>query len=192
MAIKGLKNYVYSILTENEDGTFSYGEVKKLPGATETKVSPASDTAELYSDDGLEETETSKGATEVEIGITDLKLQDKAELLGDKFENGIYTEYDDFNPPHIAFGFEAPKSKTGGSRLTWLTKGKPQPIEDNYKTKGEKVEFQTKSIKYKFMRRCDGVRKYEVDTDYEGAPTKEQFFTKEFLENGKVTEKASV
>lgn len=186
MAIKGLRGFRYCKLTEDTDTVLTYDTlIKKLVGARNVKISPKVNTGELYGDDQLLETASAVGAIEVEIDVADLTLEERADLLGYTYENGVLTETKDFNPPFIAFGFEAPKSN-GGTRMKWLTKGKAEPLEEESKTQEDKVEFQTQKVKLKFMPRVnDGKPAYTADTDLEGAPTESEFFSTEFLKIGK-------
>lgn len=188
MAIKGLHGFRYTKLTKDDENIIEYSEeIKKLIGARNVKISPKVDSAELYGDDQLLETASALGAIEVEIDITDLTLEQRAELLGYKYENGVLIEDKNFKPIPIGFGFVAPKSN-GGNRMIWLTKGTLEPLEEEAKTKEDKVDFQTQKAKFKFMPRIkDGIHKITADTDIEGAPTEEEFFTVEFLKTGKKT-----
>lgn len=185
MAIKGLYGFRYCKLTEDSEATLTYDTlIKKLVGARNIKISPKTNTGELYGDDKLLETETAIGALEVEIDVAELTLQEQADILGYAFENGVLKE-GRFNPPYIAFGFSAPKSN-GGVRNTWLLKGKAEPIEEEGKTKEDKIDFQTQKVKLKFMQRInDEQAKFKSDTDLEGAPTESEFFSTEFLKTGK-------
>lgn len=191
MAIKGLRNFRYVKLTTDDNTTVEYDTtIKKMIGAKSIKIAPKVDSAELYGDDQLLETASSLGAIEVEIDVSDLTLEERADLLGYKYENGILIEDKDFKPAEIAFGFEAPKSKsktaTEAFRLVWLTKGKAEPLEEEGKTKEDKIDFQTQKVKLKFMPRIkDGIYKITSDTDETGAPTAAEFFTVEFLKTGK-------
>lgn len=193
MALKGLRNFRYIILKKDTSDLIEYDTtIKRLIGARSIKVAPKVDSAELYGDDQLLETASALGAIEVEIDVADLTLQERADLLGYKYENGVLIENKDFSPAEIAFGFEAPKSKsktTGEAfRLVWLTKGKAEPLEEEGKTKEDKIGFQTQKVKLKFMPRIkDGIYKITADTDEVGAPTAEEFFTTDFLETGKKT-----
>lgn len=188
MAIKGLRGFRYCKLTEDTESTLTYDTaIKKLIGAKNIKISPKVNTGELYGDDQLLETSVAIGAIEVEIDVAELTLQERAELLGYKFENGVLKETKDFNPPFIAFGFEAPKSN-GSTRMKWLLKGKAEPLEEEGKTQEDKVEFQIQKVKLKFMPRInDGESAYTSDTDVENAPTAAQFFTTTFLKGGSIT-----
>lgn len=192
MAITGLRGFRYCIIEKDDETSLSYSkEIKRLIGARSVKISPKTDTGELHGDDQLLETASSLGAIDVEIDITELGLKERSELLGYKYENGVLKENKDFNPPEIAFGFMAPKSPKsgGGFRMVWLLKGKMEPLDEEAKTKEDKIEFQTPKAKFKFMPRInDGHYKFTADTDIEGAPTEKEFFTVGFLEKGKKEE----
>ncbi|NFO71318.1 phage tail protein [Clostridium botulinum] len=186
MAIKGLHGFKYVKLNKDDENLFEYDkEIKRLIGARNVKIKPKVDTAELYGDDQLLETASSLGAIDVEIDVADLTLEQRSDLLGYKYENGVLIEDKTFNPPEIAFGFVAPKSNNG-ERMVWLTKGKMEPLEEEAKTQDGKVALQTQKVKFKFMPRIyDGVHKYTADTNTEDAPKEEEFFTVDFLKTGK-------
>ncbi|WP_040328593.1 major tail protein [Clostridium ihumii] len=194
MAIKGLRNFRYVKLTKDSKDELEYAtEVKQLVGAKSIKIAPKVDSAELYGDDQLLETASSLGAIEVEIDVAELTLEERADWLGYKIENGVLIENKDATPAEIAFGFEAPKSKSANEgeafRMVWLTKGKAEPLEEEGKTKEDKLEFQTQKVKLKFMPRInDGVYKITADTDLKGAPKQEQFFKVDFLKAGKIAQ----
>ncbi len=189
MAIKGLRGFRYCKITEDTESTLTYDtNIKKLTGARNIKISPKVNTGELYGDDQLLETECAIGAIEVEVDVAELTLEEQADLLGYEYSNGVLKESKNFNPPYISFGFEAPKSN-GATRMQWLLKGKAEPLEEEGKTKEDKIEFQTQKIKLKFMPRInDGRPKFKADTDLEGAPTIEEFFSVNFLKTGEKTQ----
>ncbi|MHB9949484.1 phage tail protein [Clostridium botulinum] len=186
MAIKGLHGFRYCVLNEDDEKGFEYEkEIKRLTGARSIKVDNKVNDAKLYGDDQLLETASAIGSIDVDIDVADLTLEQQAELLGYKYEDGVLIEDKDFNPPYIAFGFMAPKS-SGGKRMVWLLKGKMQPMSDEAKTQDDKVEFQTQKAKFVFMPRVkDGKHKFKADTNIAGAPTEEEFFSVEFLKTGK-------
>lgn len=185
MAIIGLRNYRLVKLLEDTESKLEYDtEVMRLVGAKSIKITPKVDSAENYGDDQLLETASAMGAIEVEFEVADLTLEEKAFILGYKYKDGVLIEDKDFNPPNLALGFESPKSQ-GGNRMVWLTKGVCEPLEEEAKTKEDKVEFQSQKIKLKFMPRInDGRHKITADTDVENAPTDIEFFTTDFLKTG--------
>ncbi|MDU7250840.1 MAG: phage tail protein [Clostridium sp.] len=185
MALKGLRGFRFVPLTKDNKTDLEYEEIQKIIGAINTKIKPKVNSAELYGDDQLLETASSLGGIDVDIDVTELPLEQRAIILGNKFENGVLIENKGDTPPDIAFGFIAAKSG-GGDRMVWLTKGKAEPIEEEGKTQGDKIDFQTQKLKFKFMPRIyDGHHKFTADTNLEGAPTEEEFFSIDFLKTGK-------
>lgn len=186
-SLVGLRNFRVVKITQDDDSAITYDStITMLKGAKTVKITPKSETAENYGDDQLLETATASSGIEVEIEVAELTLEEYALLTGAAFSNGILKETKDFNPPELALGFEASKSN-GKVRNVWLVKGKCEPIEEEGRTKEDKLEFQSRTVKFKFMPRIhDGVTKYTADEDGTSAVTPSQFFTTTFLQTGTV------
>ena len=153
MALKGLKHLVWAKLTEDTGDTLTYGVVKELPGAISLSVNPTVNTAELYADDQLWESDSALGVVNVSVGTASLPLETKAAWMGAKLgADGVLVESSTDTPPYIALGFKA-LMRGGKYRYVWLLKGKAQPVEDNYQTKKENIEYQTPTINLAFMPR---------------------------------------
>jgi len=188
MALIGLKDFVVAELTKDTKDELKYDtEIKSLLGALNVKISPKVDTAKLYGDDMLLETTSALGEIDVEMEVADLLYEERAFLLGHEYKDGVLYESSVFDPPEVALGFKAKKSK-GGYKYVWLTKGKFEPVEEEGKTKGDKVEYQTQKIKATFMPRIHDERyKISLDTDFSSI-TAEEFFNTTFLEKKKTIE----
>lgn len=188
MAQIGLKDLVVVALTKDTKDELKYDtKIRPLPGAKTVKISPKADTAKLYGDDKLLETTSALGEIEVETEVADLTYEDRGFLLGQEYEDGVLYESSTFNPPEIALGFKAAKS-SGGYKYVWLAKGKFEPVEDEGKTKEDKIEYQTQKIKATFMPRIHDDRyKISLDTDI-STITEEEFFSVAFLEKKKTEE----
>lgn len=190
MAIKGLRNFVVcEVEKDDSTGTTYASEVKKLIGARAVNMSPQLAEGELYGDDQLLESESAVSSIEVGFELASLSLEEEAFLTGNKYKDGVLKENKDAVPPEIAFGFMAPKSKTGGGgfRMVWLLKGTAKPLEEEFTTKEDNIEYQTPTINYVFTPRLsDGEFRFKADTNEEGAPTPEQFFTSDFLGDGEI------
>ena len=188
--IKGLRNFVYcKVEKDDETGTTYATEVKKLTGARNVSITPQLAEGALYGDDQLLESESAISAIDVSIEVASLTLEQEAELTGNEIENGVLKVNKDAVAPEIAFGFMAPKSKTGGGgfRMVWLLKGTAKPLSEEMATKEDNITFQTPTIDYTFTPRLsDGEIMFKADTNMENAPTEEQFFTPEFLKEGKI------
>lgn len=164
MAIVGLKDVVYCIMTDEENEIYSI-EVKKLAGAIDMSIQPSVDVAELYADDGLDESASEFSKASISFQIKDIPTEAKCELLGHtytKFGGAVKKGTD--QAPYVAIGFKSKLSK-GGYRYKWLTKVKFTLPDEAHKTKGEKLEFQTPTINGTAMRRKrDEVWEDERDT----------------------------
>ena len=68
MAKIGLKNFLFGILTEETDGTATYGVAKKPAKAISCSVDISNNDAKLYADDALAEADTSFQSGTVTLG----------------------------------------------------------------------------------------------------------------------------
>lgn len=163
MALVGLKDIHVALLN---DGT--YEVPKKLAKAIEAKITPNSSSVTLYADDGAAETASSMGDIEVELNIDDLPSDKYALIMGKTVNSdGVIVDNTSDVAPYLALGFRSAKSN-GEYRYVWLYKGKFELSEETYKTKGEEVEFQTPTIKAKFLVDDNGDWRAKVDSDDTG------------------------
>lgn len=180
MPLVGLRKLYYAKLTKDDATGVTYSSPVKLANAIELNITPNSESTTLFADDGPIATASAMGEIEVEINVDDLPSDVLVDLLGiTKDANGVLKFTENFNTPYIALGFSGTKHN-GEERLVWLTKGQMNLPEESYKTKEGTVEFQTKTISTKFVKReKDGVWKYQVDTDDAGigATVKANWFT---------------
>jgi phi13 family phage major tail protein len=173
MATIGLKNLHVAKLTKDDQTGVTYETPKRLALAIEAKITPQVNTATLYADDRAAEVVESLGEIEVELGIDDLSSEMYAFLLGKTVNSdGVIEDKSTDSAPYVALGFCMPLSK-GGEKYVWLYKGKFQLPEENAKTKGDNVEFQTPTIKAKFVTReyDDKWRASVISNDQDVDPT---------------------
>ena len=105
MAKIGLENFRYGILTEASDGTASYNGAKKPAKAIDCKVSIENNTAELYADDGIAESDYTFKKGTVSLTIDEDNDEIMAELLGhDISEDGEMVRTDIDVAPFVGFG----------------------------------------------------------------------------------------
>lgn len=160
----GLKGLHYALLIKDDVTGVSYGVPKPLINAIEAKVTPSVTTGTLYADDGAAAVATNIGETAVELNVGDIPYEISAELLGQKMNtDGVLKDNASDQAPYVALGYI--RTTTGKDRFTWLLKGKFSIPEENSKTKGDKVEFQTSTIKGTFVKRVfDGDWRYQIDS----------------------------
>lgn len=155
MARIGLKNFRYSLLDENE----KVKEPKTLGKAIDCKVSLELNSAELYGDDGLCESDYTFNKGTVTITVDDDDDTILAPLLGHKIsEDGEIVRKDTDVAPYIAFGRILTKIVGGvyKYKVEYLSKVKFKDTMPDEATKGESIEFTTVSIEGSVMRKADG------------------------------------
>ena len=82
MAKIGLNNFRWSRLTEADDGSAEFDGAKKLGKAIECKVSIENNSAELYAEDGLAESDYSFKKGTITVGVDEEDDKIFAEILG--------------------------------------------------------------------------------------------------------------
>ncbi|WP_426453850.1 major tail protein [Paenibacillus sp. S-38] len=176
----GLRDLHYAkLLSDNSSGAM-YAAPQKIAGAISAKVTPSSTTETLYADDGAAETATALGEIAVELNVKDLTLQQLADLLGRTVVNGIMVSKDTDTAPYVAIGFRSIKSN-GKFRYKWLFKGRFSLPAEEYKTQGDKPEFQTPVISGVFVKReFDGWWEVTGDEDEPGFTLGDTWFNKVF------------
>jgi phi13 family phage major tail protein len=153
MAQVGLRNVHYAVLTKDDATGVTYNTIKPIPGVVTAKISPKSNSATLYADDGPAETATTIGEIDVDLEFSDLPVDIQADLLGHTVdENGVLVKKSTDNAPYVAIGFVSQKS-SGKDLYVWLLKGMAQVPELNLKTKEDKPDFGTTTISFTFVRR---------------------------------------
>lgn len=149
MALIGLNNFWYSKLTEAQDGTPTYDGAKSLGKAVSCSVSITNNSAMLYADDALAESDTSFQNGTVTLGTDDDREATFAELLGHAItEDGEVTYNVTDSAPWVAVARILVKMVNNVRlyKAMILYKVKfAEPSEDE-NTQGETLEFSTPSI----------------------------------------------
>lgn len=148
MAKIGLKNFLFGILTEQNDGSATYGVAVKPAKAISCSVSVSNNDAKLYADDALAESDTTFQSGTVTLGIDDEDDIVLATLLGHTISGGemVRNAYD--IAPYVGLGRILTKLVNGQYKykVEFLNKVKfAEPSQEN-NTKGESVEFGTSEI----------------------------------------------
>ena len=145
MAKIGLNNFRYGVLTENNDGTYSYSGAVKPAKAVACSVEITNNDARLYADDALAESDFTFSGGTATITIDDDDQTTMAALLGHTVSDGALIRKTDDVAPYVGFGRVITKI-VGGKyyyKVEFLMKVKfSEPSQDD-NTKGENVEFST-------------------------------------------------
>lgn len=149
MAKIGLNNFWYSPLTEAQDGTPTYGGAKNLGKAVSCSVSITNNSATLYADDALAESDTTFQSGTVTLGVDDDREATFADLLGHSVteEGEVVCNANDL-APWVGLARIVVKlvNNVRIYKVIILNKVKFSEPSDDDSTKGESVEFATPSI----------------------------------------------
>ena len=143
MAKIGLNNFRYGVLTENQDGTYSYAGATKPAKAISCNVEITNN-----ADDALAESDSTFSGGTATVGIDDDDQSTMAALLGHTISDGVMVRRVDDVAPYVGFGRVITKIVGGHYKykVEFLMKVKfAEPSQDDT-TKGENVEFATTEI----------------------------------------------
>ncbi len=164
----GLRDIHIAIVTSDDSTATVYDTPIKLERAISAKISPKSNTDNIYSDDSVEDIITAFEGVDVEIEVNQLSLESRAKLQGAKVVKGVLIENKDDIAPTLALGFKSKKNNKK-YRYVWLLKGKFELATDEYDTEAEKPKPQSAKLKGKFYPRdFDGNYRFIADEDVVG------------------------
>jgi len=154
MARIGLDNFRYSLLDEKEKVTTP----KSFGKAIDCKVSLELNSAELYADNGLAESDYSFKKGTVTITIDDDDDTVFAEILGHEITDGVMVRNEADMPSYVAMGRILTKIKNGNRKykVEILDKVKFKDSMPDEQTLGENLEFSTPSIEGEVAKLSNG------------------------------------
>lgn len=163
MAIKGLKDLHYAIITQENNQETVYSEVKPFGPAMALNLVPSINRANLRADDGVLFSDAAKGPIAVQVNTAYLEKEVEADVLGKTIHpNGGISDNQDDNPPYIAIGGRALDAR-GGYEYFWIYRVKLAPSEDNKETLQETPAYQTPNLSGEAIPRIhDGEEKFKI------------------------------
>lgn len=158
MAKIGLRNFLFGILTEESDGSATYGNAVKPAKAISCNVSINNNDVSLYADDALAESDKTFQSGTVSLGIDDEDTTVMATLLGHQITDGemVRSSYD--VAPYVGLGRIVTKMVGGvyKYKVEFLKKVKFAEPSQEENTKGESVEFGTSTLEGTVASLADG------------------------------------
>lgn len=152
MATIGLRDFFKSKVTEATDGTETFGVPSRVAKLINAKMKIDTADGTLYGDDGVDTiiNEFSKGT--LTLNTTDMSDEDYADFVGATVDpaTGIMYSSKADQPPYFAVGFRA-KKPGGKYRYLWLFKVQFKVPDEEFATKGEKIEFKSPTIEGTFV-----------------------------------------
>lgn len=163
MAIKGLKDLHYAVISAENETTTTYGEVKPLGPAMALGLAPTVNTANLRADDKVLFSDSAKGPMTVTLNTAYLPKEVEADILGKTVhENGGISDNANDSPPYVAIGGRAENAQ-GGYDYFWIYRIKFAPGEENMETKQETPAYQTPNLSGQGLPRLhDGEEKFKA------------------------------
>lgn len=158
MAKIGLQNFLYGELTEELDGTATYGVAKKPGKAISCSVSVNNNDVKLYADDVVAESDTSFSGGTVTMGIDDDDDTIMADLLGHTVSSGVMVRSSSDVAPYVGLGRIITKMVNGvlKYKVEFLAKVKFAEASQENNTRGETVEFGTTELEGQIMTLANG------------------------------------
>ena len=148
MAKIGLSNLIWAKLTEAQDGTPTYTDRKSLGKAVSANVSISNNSASLYADNTLAESDTSFQTGTITCGVDEDADATFAELLGHTVTEGVVVKSATDTAKWVGVGRIITKMISGVYyyKAEVLYKVNfSEPSQDD-STKGETIEFRTPEI----------------------------------------------
>lgn len=182
MAIKGLKDLHYAIITSEDKDETVYGEIKPFGPAMALNIQPTINRSNLRADDGVIFSDSAKGAITISVNTAYLEKEVEADVLGKTIhDNGIISDNVVDDAPYIAIGGKA-LSARGGYEYFWIYRVKLSPAEENKETLQETPSYQTPNLTGEAIPRLhDGEEKVKA-WDGDDAITDKAIFEEWFNE----------
>lgn len=159
-----IKNAVYCKMLTDEAGSTTYDEPKSLSPAMQVQLTTTLATGVLHGDGVQQENIAKITGISMVLDVNKVPIEDRAVILGNKYENGILEEVEGDEAPYIAVGYEVPETN-GCKELIWLLKGRAQPYNSNVQQSTNNINFSTDSVTINFIPRdSDGRIRFFGDT----------------------------
>lgn len=163
MAVKGLKDLHYAIITEEDKEKTIYGEVKPFGPAMALNLQPSINRGNLRADDAVLFSDSAKGPITVAVNTAYLEKEVEADVLGKTIHpNGGISDNVEDDAPYIAIGGKALTAR-GGYEYFWIYRVKLAPAEESKETLQETPTYQTPNLTGEAIPRLhDGEEKFKA------------------------------
>lgn len=157
-------NLVYCLQTKDDTTGVTYGDVMSLAKAMTLQVTPTQATGVLYGDGAQQENIGKLTGIATKLEVNKIAIEDRAKLLGHKYQDGVLIKNTDDEAPYIALGYKV-EGTNNCDEYVWLLKGRAQEINSDLQQQNDKINFSTDSLTLNFIRReYDGDLSYEADS----------------------------
>lgn len=186
MSKVGISNLHYAVMDASHQDSATanpqYGTIKAPTcGIVSANIQANSNTAKLFADNILWESETSMQDGTLDLDVADLPLEVQADLLGHTYDSTGKTliKKSSDTAPYVAVGGEF--LMANGKKLAfWLYKVKFQEPSQSGNTKGDNTEFQTNAIQGTFSALKgggDNVGRWQYSQEFGSTDATTTFYT---------------
>lgn len=159
-----VKNLVYALLTSDDSTGVTYGNVKSLAKAMTVQITPSQSSGVLYGDGAQEENIAKLTGLACALEVNKVSIENKAEIMGHTYENGVMIVNKADQAPNIALGFQI-EGTNGYSEYVWLLKGRAQEGNQNASQATDNINFTTDNLTINFVpREYDGLLEFLGDS----------------------------
>lgn len=150
----GLDKLYYAPVVKDDAKGVTYGEMVPLPLVQSIGIEVSKSEGEVFADDKLAESYSAISFYTISIGSLYLSEKDRAYLNGHTYDETSQTVIERTTDvsPQVGLAFRSANSD-GTYKYVKVFKGSFSASSENFSTKGESVEFQTKEIQAKFLPR---------------------------------------
>lgn len=161
----GLRNAHYAVITEEEDGTFTYGTPTRMPGSVSLSLDPSGETVEFYADDYEYFGEEVSTGYDGELEMARIMENFRQDVLGEELVNGVLYENADAKKNKFALLYEFQGDKNAIRHVLYNCKAARPSNGSSTKTNTKEPNTQTLSFTAR-PRPSDG----EVKANTVGVP----------------------
>lgn len=159
-----IKNVVYAKCIKDDISGVQYSEIKPLAKAMQVQISPGLAKGVLYGDGVKQEVISKLTGLTLTLDSNKIPIDVRADIQGNKYENGVLVENADDQAPDIAIGYMVEQTEKTAEYI-WLLKGKSQPMGSNVQQTTENINFSTDALIVEFVpREFDGDVRHFADS----------------------------
>lgn len=150
---------VFAIIVQDTAAGFIYQPVKKLGEPMQVQLTYTLATGSVYGRGVKQFTITKITGATLQLDINKILIEIRAELYGNKYENGILSVNEGDQAKTIAIGYELENVSDNGNKkeMEWLLKGKPQPFGKTTQQVTDSINISTDTMTIDFVpREFDG------------------------------------
>lgn len=158
-----VKNLHFAEVTENADGTLTFGTPDLILGLEEVTRTPQVARGTQYGDGILREEEIKKTAYNMSVKHNDIPQKWRRWMEGTKYVNGVGSGTSEDKPKPFAMGYENAKCR-GRRQMVWFPYCKASPIESTESQNTENINISSDTITITAFEH-DSIKRYYTDID---------------------------